>query len=155
MFNMSKDKNNENKYYVNPIKQAWFNDLNFRRAIEAAIDRKSIILNIANGIGVPLFTAESPTSIFLNKNLKEPEYNINKAKELLKSSGFYTDSKGLLHDKNGNKVEFSLYTNSGNFPREAMGVAIKQDLSKLGIITEMEKVAVQNAQNATNIPMKN
>ena len=147
MFNMSKDKNNENKYYVNPIKQAWFNDLNFRRAIEAAIDRKSIILNIANGIGVPLFTAESPTSIFLNKNLKEPEYNINKAKELLKSSGFYTDSKGLLHDKNGNKVEFSLYTNSGNFPREAMGVAIKQDLSKLGITINLKPLEFNSLVN--------
>ena len=132
-FNLSKDKNSDGKYIVDPIKQEWFNDLNFRRAIEYAIDRNSIILNVANGIGTPLYTAESPTSIFLNKDLKEPEYNVEKAKELLKKSGFYLDEKGALHDKKGYRIEFSLYTNSGNFPREAIGVAVKQDLSKLGI----------------------
>ena len=147
MFNMSKDKNSENKYYVDPVKQGWFNDLNFRRAVEAAIDRKSIILNVANGIGVPLYTPESPTSIFLNKNLKEPEYNVEKGKQLLKESGFYLDEKGLLHDKNGNKVEFSLNTNSGNFPREAMGVAIKQDLSKLGITVNLKPLEFNSLVN--------
>ena len=146
-FNLSKDKNSDGKYIVKPAKQEWFNDLNFRQAIEYAIDRNSIILNVANGIGVPLFTAESPTSIFLNKNLKEPEYNIEKAKELLKKSGFYLDEKGFLHDKKGNKVEFALYTNSGNFPREAMGVSIKQDLSKLGITVNLKPLEFNSLVN--------
>ena len=132
-FNLSKGKDKTGKYVVDKVKQDWFNDINFRYAVEYALDRKSIILNVANGIGVPLYTAESPTSIFLNKNLKEPEHNIQKAKFLLKKSGFYEDEKGLLHDRYGNKVEFSLYTNSGNLAREAMGVSIKQDLSKIGI----------------------
>lgn len=146
-FNLSKDKNEDGNYIVDPVKQSWFNDVNFRQAVEAAIDRNSIILNVGSGIGVPLYTAESPTSIFLNKKLKEPEYNIEKAKNLLKESGFYLDEKGFLHDKNGNKVEFSLYTNSGNFPREAMGVAIKQDLAKLGITVNFKPLEFNSLVN--------
>lgn len=52
-----------------------------------------MVLNIANGIGEPLFTAESLNSIFLNKNLKPYDKDINKSKELLKKSGFYLDKK--------------------------------------------------------------
>lgn len=146
-FNLSKDKKENGEYIVNPVKQEWFNDKNFRNAIEYAIDRNSLILNIANGIGVPLYTAESPTSIFLNEKLKEPEYNINKAKDLLKKSGFYYDEKEILHDKNGNKVEFSIYTNSGNLPREATGVAIKQDLSKIGITANFKPMEFNTLVN--------
>lgn len=104
-------------------------------------------MNIANGIGVPLYIAESPTSIFLNKTLTEPAFDINKSLQLLKNSGFYLDNKGLLHDKNGNKVEFNLYTNSGNLPREAMGVAIKQDLSKIGITVNFKPMEFNSLVN--------
>ncbi len=146
-FNLSKSKDDKGNYIVDPVKQKWFNDLNFRKAVEYALDRNSIILNVANGIGVPLYTAESPTSIFLNKDLKEPEHNIEKAKTLLNESGFYEDEKGFLHDKDGNKVEFSLYTNSGNLPREAMGVSIKQDLSRIGITVNFKPMEFNTLVN--------
>lgn len=146
-FNLSKGKNKKGEYIVSKDKQEWFNDKNFRTAIEYAIDRKSIILNIANGVALPLFTAETPTSIFLNKDLKEPEHNIEKAKKLLKKSGFYFKPDGLLYDKNGNKVEFSLYTNSGHFTREAIGVAIKHDLSKIGITINFKPIEFNTLVN--------
>ena len=57
--NLNDRKNNDGKYYVDPKKQEWFKDINFRKAVDLAVDRKNIVLNIANGIGAPLFTAES------------------------------------------------------------------------------------------------
>ena len=57
------------KYFVEQKKQMWFNDRNFRTAIDWAIDRDGIVNNIANGLGKPLFTAESLNSIFLNEKL--------------------------------------------------------------------------------------
>lgn len=146
-FNMSKGKDKDGKYYVEPYKQKWFNNLNFRKAVEHALDRKALIMNVANGVGVPLYTAESPASIYLNKDLKEPEYSIYKAKVLLKKSGFYYDKNGNLYDKNGNKVEFSLYTNAGNLPREAMGVSIKQDLSRIGITVNFKPMEFNTLVN--------
>ncbi len=145
--NMNNRKDDKGKYYVNPVKQKWFQDKNFRQAIDYAIDRKNMVLNIANGIGEPLFTPESLNSIFLNKNLKSYDKNLNKSRELLKKSGFYTDKKGRLFDKDGNRVEFDLYTNAGNTEREAIGVMVKQDLEELGMKVNFKPVEFNSLVN--------
>ena len=145
--NLNSRKDSKGKYYVEPTKQKWFSDLNFRRAVDYAIDRKNMVLNIANGIGEPLFTPESLNSIYLNKNLKPYDKDITKSKELLKKSGFYTDKKGYLFDKNGNRVEFNLYTNAGNTEREAIGVMIKQDLEDLGMKVNFKPIEFNSLVN--------
>jgi len=133
-FNLNRRKNEDGKYYVDPVKQAWFNDKNFRKAVNLSIDRVGIVMNILRGVGAPLYTAESLCSIFLNGDLKDGEpKNIEKAKTLLEEAGFSRDKSGLLFDKEGNQVEFSLTTNAGNTEREAVGVMIKQDLEELGM----------------------
>ncbi len=145
--NMNTRKNDKGNYYVDPVKQKWFNDLNFRRAIDYAIDRKNMVLNIANGIGVPLFTPESLNSIYLNKKLKPYNKDINASKILLKRSGFKLDDKGRLFDKDGHRVEFSLYTNAGNTEREAIGVMVKQDLEDLGMKVNFKPVEFNSLVN--------
>ncbi len=145
--NLNDRKNNEGKYYVNPIKQKWFRDLNFRLACDYAIDRKNMVLNIANGLGEPLYTAESLNSIFLNKKLQPYPKDLNKAREYLIKSGFYWDKKGHLRDKDGNHVEFDLYTNAGNTEREAIGVMVKQDLEDLGMKVNFKPIEFNTLVN--------
>ena len=133
-FNLNNRKNEKGKFYVDPVKQKWFNDDNFRRAADYAVDRDFIVSNIISGVGLPLFTAEGLSSIYLNKKLaKGHPQNLKYAEELLQKSGFYKDRNGILHDKDGNTVEFTLMTNAGNLERESIGVIIKEDLSKLGM----------------------
>lgn len=132
--NQNTRKNDDGKYYVDPIKQKWFNDKNFRKAVDYAIDREGIVSNVLEGVGSPLFTAESLSSIFLNQRLKAGHpRNLKIAKDYLKKSGFKWDKYGKLYDKFNNRVEFTLYTNAGNTERESTGVMIKQDLEELGI----------------------
>ncbi len=145
--NLNTRKDSKGKYYVKPIKQKWFNDLNFRKAVDYAIDRKNMVLNIANGIGEPLFTPESLNSIYRNKKLKSYDKNLNESKKLLKKSGFYTDKKGRLYDKDGNRVEFDLYTNAGNTEREAIGVMVKQDLEDLGMKVNFKPIEFNSLVN--------
>src|SRR5699024_7346651 len=135
------------KYYVNPIKSSWFNDKNFRTAIDYAIDRENLVLNVLSGIGEPLYTAEGIPSIFLNREIaKGHGMDLDKAKELLKQSGFYLKNN-ILYDKKGNKVEFELLTNAGNTQREATGVSIKEDLSKLGIKVNFKPIEFNSLVN--------
>lgn len=145
--NLNNRKDNKGNYYVNTDKQTWFQDLNFRTAVDYAIDRKNMVLNIANGIGAPLFTPESLNSIYLNKNLKPYDKNLDKSKELLKKSGFYLDKKGKLFDKHGHRVEFDLYTNAGNTEREAIGVMVKQDLEDLGMKVNFKPIEFNSLVN--------
>lgn len=134
------------KYFVNPKKQVWFNDVNFRKAVDYAIDRKSMVQNIANGMASPLFTAESKNSIFYNKSLVGHERNLSIAKSYLKKSGFYYKN-GKLFDKNNNRVEFDLYTNAGNTEREALGVMVKQDLADLGMQVNFKPIEFNSLVN--------
>ena len=145
--NLNNRKNTDGKYNVDLKKQRWFQDKNFRQAIDYAIDRKNMVLNIANGLGEPLYTAESLNSIFLNKNLKPYDKDINKSKELLEKSGYTWDKKGHLIDKYGNHVEFDLYTNAGNTEREAIGVMVKQDLEDLGMKVNFKPIEFNSLVN--------
>lgn len=146
-FNMNTRKNKKGKFYLDPKKQVWFNDENFRKAIDWAIDRDSLVLNILAGIGQPLHTAESITSIFLNEDVaKGHGQDIEYARSLLEKSGFKLKD-GILYDKCGNKVEFELSTNAGNTQREATGVSIKEDLSKLGIKVNFKPVEFNTLVN--------
>lgn len=145
--NMNNRKDEKGKYYVDPKKQVWFQDKNFRQAVDFAIDRKNMVFNIANGLGYPLFTPETLNSIFLNKNLKPYDKNVEKSKELLKKSGFRWDNSGRLIDKFGNRVEFDLYTNAGNTEREAIGVMVKQDLEDLGMKVNFKPIEFNSLVN--------
>ena len=144
-FNLNNRKK-EGKYYVAPVKQKWFSDLNFRTAVDYALDRHNMVFNIANGIGEPLFTPESLNSIYLNKNLKPFDKDLNKSREYLKKSGFYL-KKDKLYDKEGNRVEFDLYTNAGNTEREAIGVMVKQDLEDLGMKVNFKPIEFNSLVN--------
>lgn len=140
VFNMNTRKNKEGKYYVSPVKQRWFGDVNFRSAVDWAIDRENLVLNVLSGVGEPLYSAESISSIFLNEEIaKGHSQDITYAKELLKKSGFYLKD-GKLYDKFGNRVEFELLTNAGNTQREATGVSIKEDLQQLGMKVNFKPV---------------
>lgn len=145
--NMNNRKNEKGKYYVDQKKQVWFQDKNFRQAVDYAIDRKNMVFNIANGLGYPLFTPETLNSIFLNKKLKPYDKNTEKSKELLKKSGFTWNKAGHLIDKFGNHVEFDLYTNAGNTEREAIGVMVKQDLEDLGMKVNFKPIEFNSLVN--------
>ena len=145
--NLNNRKNKSTgKYYVNPVKQRWFSDVNFRKAIDYAIDRKSMVQNIANGMATPLYTAESPNGIYYNEKLKGHPRDINKAKSLLKQSG-YVFKNSKLYDKYGNRVEVDLSTNAGNTEREALGVMVKQDLADIGIKVNFKPIEFNSLVN--------
>ncbi len=148
VFNMNTRKNKTTmKPYLDPKKSFWFNDINFRSAVDWALDRENLVLNVLSGIGEPLYTAEGIPSIYLNQTLaKGHRQDIKKAEELLAKSDFYKKN-GILYDKFGNKVEFELLTNAGNTQREATGVSIKEDLKQLGIQVNFKPIEFNSLVN--------
>jgi peptide/nickel transport system substrate-binding protein len=148
MFNMCRRKNDKGKYYVDPLKQEWFNNQKFRQAVSHAIDRQRIIDNVSKGIGTPLFTAESPAAIFVNTNLKPYDSDLVLSARLLKEAGFVLRDgekseqfpAGRLYDAHGNAVTFTLLTNAGNPTREGTCLRIKDILAKLGIKVNFQAI---------------
>ncbi|MEM8780092.1 MAG: ABC transporter substrate-binding protein, partial [Cyanobacteria bacterium P01_G01_bin.49] len=126
---------------VDPIKSAWFNNLNFRKAVAYGINRYRIINNIYRGLGSPQNTQVSVQSPYYDKAIEGYDYNFEKAKELLIKGGFQYNKAGRLLDNKGKEVRFTLITNAGNKIREAMGAQIKEDLNKLGMQVDFSPLA--------------
>jgi len=146
VINLNNRKSNEGRDYVPKFKQSWFRDKNFRTAIDYAVDRKSMVQNITQGVATPLYTSESLNSIYLNESLKGHNSDITLAKEYLAKSGF-VERNGILYDKKGTRVEFDLYTNAGSLDREALGVMIKQDLENLGMKVNFKPIEFNSLVN--------
>jgi peptide/nickel transport system substrate-binding protein len=114
-------------------KRAWFRSTNFRRAISEAINRADLSRVVFNNHAQPAVGPVSPANKFwFNSRLKADAYRPDTAMQRLQAEGFHLQN-GVLYDKAGNNVEFSIVTNAGSKPRERMTVMVQEDLGKLGI----------------------
>ena len=114
-------------------KLAWFTSANFRRAVSEAINREDIARIVYRGHAAPAIGIISPANKFwFNEKLKPHAYDTASALHRLQQDGFRLQD-GVLRDKSGNQVEFSIITNAGNPARESMATMIQQDLKKIGI----------------------
>jgi len=123
------------KPFVDPVKLAWFSNLNFRRAVAHAIDKPRIIEIVSNGFGYPQTGPMSPSSgFFYNPKVKVYDYDLAAARKLLAQEGFIDrNGDGVIEDKQGHPVEFNLATNAGGGSREEMAGMVRADLERLGM----------------------
>jgi peptide/nickel transport system substrate-binding protein len=114
-------------------KRKWFQQTEFRRAVSMAINRDDLSSVVFNGYATPAFGPVSPSNQFwFNSSLPAPKHDPKAAQTLLSRAGFRLEA-GNLKDSAGNRVEFTLVTNSGNAAREKMATMIQQDLAEIGI----------------------
>ena len=114
-------------------KLAWFTSTNFRRAVSEAINREDIARIVYRGHAMPAIGIISAANKFwFNEKLKQHPYDTASALRRLQQDGFHLQD-GVLRDKSGNQVEFSIITNAGNPARESMATMIQQDLKRIGI----------------------
>lgn len=141
--------------YVNPVKYAWFTNTKFRQAIAHAIDKENMVNIVMNGLGYPQWSPMAPSEgYFFNSHVTEYPYDIEKAKSILVSEGFKdTNGDGILEDKDGNTVEFSLITNSGNNNRIKIAEIIRKDLELLGLKVHFQQLEFNTViQKMSNPP---
>jgi peptide/nickel transport system substrate-binding protein len=147
VFNLNPGKNEKSgQPYVEPKKLAWFSNVKFRRAVAYAIDKKSIIDIVMNGLGYPQDSAMSPSSgFFYTSRVKTYNYDLVKARQLLKEAGFSDKNKdGYIEDARGNTVEFNMFTNSGNTVRVAISEIIRKDLEAIGLKVHFTQLEFNN-----------
>jgi peptide/nickel transport system substrate-binding protein len=114
-------------------KKSWFRSTNFRRAISESINREDLSRVVFRGHARPAIGPVSPGNQFwFNARLQSHPFDQHSAMKRLEQDGFRLQN-GLLRDKDGNAVEFSVITNAGNKYRERMATMIQQDLAGIGI----------------------
>jgi peptide/nickel transport system substrate-binding protein len=114
-------------------KKAWFTSREFRAAVSQSILRDDLVRVVYRGHGSPAAGPVSPANKqWWNSSLIAAAANPAAALDRLQHEGFQM-TNGVLRDKTGQPVEFSIITNGGNKTRERMAAMIQQDLKALGI----------------------
>ncbi len=150
-FNLNPGSNpRTHRPFVDPVKLSWFTNLQFRRAVAQTIDKKKIIEILNNGFGESQNGPMSPSSgFFYNPKVRLYEYNLDKARKILKQAGFkYTDGGQVLEDPQGHRVEFNLYTaDTGGAGRVQMAAIIRADLEAIGMKVNLVPVEFNTLVN--------
>jgi len=150
-FNQNPGVNSQNhRSFVDHVKLSWFTNLEFRRAVAHAIDKKRIIEILDNGFGLPQNGPMSPSSgFFYDPDVTIYDYNLDKARLILIQAGFkYRQGDQTLEDPSGHPVEFNLYTaDTGTAGREQMAAIIRSDLERLGMKVNLVPVEFNTLVN--------
>lgn len=117
-----------------------FSDAKVRLAMTYLVDRQKLLDKLLFGLGQVVEAPFFVESDQYNKDLKNREYNVQRARELLAEAGWKdTDHDGWL-DKEGKKFEFTFLIPSGRRFYERLGTIMKEDLEKLGIQMDIERM---------------
>ena len=121
--------------YLAPEKLEWFRNKQFRQAVAHVIDKDTIIDKVQHGQGYPQWSSISPAAgDFHNPNVRRYKYDTDKANEILDGLGWTdTNGDGIREDGEGNEIEFSMVTNSGNSVRAEVGTVVHQGMEEIGI----------------------
>jgi len=120
------DLNNEEYFYNLKNKQKNINslaDINIRKAIFYAIDRKRIVDALLGKYGEVLNSLFKKDSIYYSPAWDEYNYDINKARNYLKIAGYNND----------NPLYLTIGANADSESRKLITDYIKEDLDKIGI----------------------
>jgi ABC-type transport system substrate-binding protein len=120
-------------YYIGyNMRRKPFDDQRVRRALGMAIDVNKIIKYVLYNQGERITGPFVKQTDFYNHIIEQLPYDPQAALKLLKEAGWKRNQEGWL-EKNGQKLQFTLITNSGNDIRKAI-LAIAQDSwKKIGI----------------------
>jgi peptide/nickel transport system substrate-binding protein len=113
-------------------------DENVRRAIDMAIDRKTILQKLLHGIYVPARDTVAPTAIGYTARSPKMQ-NLGAANRLLDAGGWRRGSDGV-RSKGGVRLKFTYDFYSGSQLWQAVGVLLQQNLRAVGIALTIKAI---------------
>lgn len=134
---------------------AWFQNVKFRQAVSAAIDRQAIVRLVYQGRGAALWGPVTPGNRrWANVQIQHQPQSLVHARDLLKEAGFSwkQDANGgqSLVDRGGNSVEFSILTSTSNADRTKMATLVSDDLKQLGIKAQVVPLEFRSLLDRVN-----
>ncbi len=147
---------NVQAYNWNPGRPVWYfagfnfhkpewQDKALRQALAWALDRRAIVEKLAFGLGRSMNSSLAPWHPAFNPGTARYELNLDKARELLKQTG-YSTKDGKLTTKTGKPVNIKLVYNSPSPLYEGLANSFKTSFAGLGIAVELRNFDFNNYQ---------
>lgn len=140
-FNLNQASRQDGTRVVDPIKAAWFNDVQFRQAVAHGINRPKMLNNVFLGLGETLnspIPVASPFYLSPEEGLPVYDYDPERSRQLLQEAGFTYNADDQLLDASGNRVRFRMITNTGGRIATVIGPQIGEDLAAIGIQVDFQ-----------------
>jgi len=120
---------------TNPL----FTDKELRKALNYGINRQKIIDSVLSGYG-KVATGPIPCSSWAySTDVKQYEYNPEKAKIILNKQGWLPDANGIL-SKNGKVLSFTIYYGQGSENSGKASIYIQHFLKEVGVDVKIRPV---------------
>ncbi len=126
------------------MRSPFFRDRTVRQALNFAINKEAIVKTVLKGHGYVSGGTLYPNSWAYNSNVAPYSYDPQKALTLLNAAGWQDRDGDHFLDKNGQRFEFTVYSNSGDDLKQRVLLLIQQQLLDVGI---KMKVAFFDAAN--------
>ena len=128
--------------YVDQVKLDWFANTRFRQAVAHSIDKDTLIDEVQHGLGYPQWSSISPAAgDFFNPDVQRYDYDPARANEILDELGWTDrDGDGVREDAAGNRIEFTLVTNTGNTVRQRTTEVIHQGMEAIGLAVDYQAI---------------
>lgn len=110
----------------------FFQDKAVRQALYYGLDRKGLIDNAAAGQGILANSIMLPENWAFNPNVPQYAYDLERARKLLDQADWVDANKDGVREKNGQPLQFLLYTNDDS-THVALMERIAADWQKLGV----------------------
>lgn len=136
-YNVNQASNREYEYLALNNKNSILSNKEIRKAINYAIDRKSINYNVYNNKYIISKFPLGYGSYLYNKD-EFAQYDINNTKQLLKNNGWTYKNNYWM--KNNKRLEFNLIVNKSNEKRVLVAKEIKEQLYEIGIVINIVQV---------------
>lgn len=126
VFNMDDSSTFKTKLFSNP---------KFRQAFSMIVNRDAMVDLTLGGLGAPTYTGVYPVyKDWVISGADKYKFNPQAAAKMLAELGFTKKgSDGILVDKAGNKLEFTLITNAENVRRQGFAKIIQDEAKKIGM----------------------
>jgi len=143
-YNIFEKRSNSYTYLGFNLRKKIFQDKNVRQALSLAIDRKELAKILFFGHAQVCRGPFLPSSSAFNSSVAVPEYNIAKAKALLKKAGYTSE----------HPLSFEIVTSNASSIRPYAAQIIQYQLKKIGVDVHLRVMEWQAFLNMVVFPRK-
>lgn len=135
---------NQNPENIDPEKYSWFIQKEFRQAMSSLLNRERIAQQVYRGLAAPAHYFFARANPMFDPDIRlEYTYNPDRAVELLESIDITRGDDGLMYDRQGNHIEFTINIGTESTIGIDMANIFADELEQVGITANVRPIDFQ------------